>query len=617
MQRINLTYNITLITVLATFVIWLTTSVDYTLYNGIITAKERVLEVLLLPSLVLILLSLLIKRNIKFTIIDLLTILFLCWIFINNIFIQKTTYITTDLLVYTIAIWTIIYVLIRSTINKKLTVISLAIVLILSSSYQSFIGLKQLYGYKSSLHNIFQITGTFFNPGPYAGYVALSIPILIALVLYFEKLNISKTRYKWMFKLFKIIVWCLLFINLIILPPTQSRAAWIATFMGVTYIFVVKYNLLSKLKSQIFQKRVLILLSVLLVTLAISGYSLFKYKEASANGRTLIWKVTSQLIAQKPVSGYGMGAFDALYMNQQANHFQLNDTNIKEQMVAGTPEAPFNEFFNIWLSYGLIAVLIIIFVIFIILFRTKTNPENKTAIDKAEYYILTGLKGTLVTFITFSLFSYPLMLAPFTLIIIMIIATLGKYSKPIKVFKHRFILPTAVMILGIYATIHYLPQRKEHYKHLKEWNKTNNFYQMQNYDIAVEAYEEIYSTFKHNGEFLQLYGKALNIKGDYKESNRILTEAKKYCNNQIIENTLGDNYKALGKVSKAETAYTKSMNMIPSMLYPKYLLAKLYEENDMKEKAKNMAQIIINHPLKVESTATREINSYVKKILEN
>lgn len=91
----------------------------------------------------------------------------------------------------------------------------------------------------------------------------------------------------------------------------------------------------------------------------------------------------------------------------------------------------------------------------------------------------------------------------------------------------------------------------------------------------------------------------------------------KQNNNQIIKNTLGDNYKALGEINKAETAYIKSMNMIPSMLYPKYLLAKLYEENEMKEKAKNMAQIIINHPLKVESTATREINNYAIKILEN
>ncbi|MDR2651779.1 MAG: hypothetical protein LBC68_05640, partial [Prevotellaceae bacterium] len=44
-------------------------------------------------------------------------------------------------------------------------------------------GLMQLYGFAGSQHGLFKITGSFFNPGPYAGWLATVFPVALGLSL--------------------------------------------------------------------------------------------------------------------------------------------------------------------------------------------------------------------------------------------------------------------------------------------------------------------------------------------------------------------------------------------------------------------------------------------------
>ena len=40
-------------------------------------------------------------------------------------------------------------------------------------------GLRQLYGYAVSNHSLYVLTGSFFNPGPYSGYLAMILPVCL------------------------------------------------------------------------------------------------------------------------------------------------------------------------------------------------------------------------------------------------------------------------------------------------------------------------------------------------------------------------------------------------------------------------------------------------------
>jgi hypothetical protein len=56
--------------------------------------------------------------------------------------------------------------------------------------------------------------------------------------------------------------------------------------------------------------------------------------------------------------------------------------------------------------------------------------------------------------------------------------------------------------------------------------------------------------------------------------------------------------------------------MNPSRFYPKYLLAKLYDESGQNEKAVEVAKELLEKDIKIESTAIQEMREEMKKIIE-
>ena len=119
-----------------------------------------------------------------------------------------------------------------------------------------------------------------------------------------------------------------------------------------------------------------------------------------------------------------------------------------------------------------------------------------------------------------------------------------------------------------------------------------------------------------NGDFLLSYGKALSMADEHKKAITILEYAKNYYPNTILYTALGDSYKELGKIDKAETSYLQAWYMIPSRFYPKYLLAKLYYDTGQNDKAMEVAGELLKKEVKIQSTAIMEIKEEMKNIIE-
>src|SRR5659263_20561 len=73
------------------------------------------------------------------------------------------------------------------------------IFVIVAAAAQAIYGNLQLYGIYASYHNLFKLTGSFFNPGPYSGYLVSVLPVAVGLyfakslnVRLFEGLNVKK-----------------------------------------------------------------------------------------------------------------------------------------------------------------------------------------------------------------------------------------------------------------------------------------------------------------------------------------------------------------------------------------------------------------------------------------
>src|SRR5690606_20261424 len=106
-------------------------------------------------------------------------------------------------------------VLVQREINRHVLLLGLVVTGLVEAVW----GLLQLYGYTPSQHTLFRVTGSFFNPGPYAGYLAVALPMALCYARgqgYLRR-GISLAT----------IVGIAL-----ILPATLSRAAWIAAGTG-------------------------------------------------------------------------------------------------------------------------------------------------------------------------------------------------------------------------------------------------------------------------------------------------------------------------------------------------------------------------------------------------
>jgi O-antigen ligase len=532
------------------------------------------------------------------------------------------------------------------------------------SLLQSGLGLMQLYGFESSYHGLFSITGTFHNPGPFSGFVVSGLPIALGVIGYTESKRSEvprkrKNREKGYTEVnegegytegkggntvnhrgiclkglniyipFNIIAryclltlaWVTLVAILLVLPPAKSRAAWVAGIAGGLFVLAGHPDLLSfknRLKNKyltIKKPLRVLLLTVVMLSIATTSFGLYSIKKGSADGRMLIWQVTSQLIKQSPVTGHGTGAFNALYMNEQANWFESGKGTEAQSMVAGSPEAPFNEPLKLWLEKGFIAIFLAGAILyFIYLTNNKTiNPKPSTINPKQK----TLFKAALISLLVFSLFSYPFDISSFVLQLVILVALLAGTSKQLFSITGRktLFLTLPIIFAVILGTIYIIPQRREHYQAMKIWKQADQLYYLTAYQASVAAYEEAFPPLQNKGLFLQMYGKALNMYEQQQKSNDILTMAQQRFSNQIIQNTLGDNHKTLGNYAESESAYLKSVHMVPSLLLPKYLLAKLYNESNQHNKAKQTAEVILESPIKVESTATREIMSEMNEIV--
>ena len=56
-------------------------------------------------------------------------------------------------------------------------------VLLLAGSIEAIWGFLQVYGWADQYHSLYRLTGSFFNPGPYSGFLAVILPVALHTLL--------------------------------------------------------------------------------------------------------------------------------------------------------------------------------------------------------------------------------------------------------------------------------------------------------------------------------------------------------------------------------------------------------------------------------------------------
>ena len=154
--------------------------------------------------------------------------------------------------------------------------------LILSGTMQSAIVLFQKTGYMKSNNEWFEITGSFGNPGPLGGFLAICIVICLCRIYETRKQN----------KIIHSIYIIAAGTMLTAFCFADSRAAFVATAAGCSFYFFQTIRIFLKKHPHI--------IPIIGGILILSSILIFNYRENSANGRLLIWRVCSEMICHKP-----------------------------------------------------------------------------------------------------------------------------------------------------------------------------------------------------------------------------------------------------------------------------------------------------------------------------
>ena len=459
-------------------------------------------------------------------------------------------------------------------------------VLVVLGGSEAILGLRQLYGFATSGHSMYALTGSFFNPGPYSGYLAMILPVCL---------------YQWLVcgrRGGRVVAGGVMLLIFCVLPAGMSRSAWLAAGVSCLCVYAWHMDWTDKFRLLWQQQRRRVVMAVVggFCVLLLAGYLLFVLKPDSARGRLFMWKITCRAIAEKPLTGYGIHNFAAAYGNAQETYFAAGDYEPWEERVAGSPEYAFNEYLQAAVELGIPLAVCLLVVVVLCLYR---------GVRKGRY----GICGAILSLMIFSFSSYPLQLPVF-------IVTFGGLLVACLSGADRWQwlgLAVSVGIIGGFRLKNDLQVEQA----CREWMNARVLYNAGAYQSAEKEYGRLYPLLRDRASFLFEYGHGLHKQQQFSKSNRILKEALLRSCDPMILNVIGKNYQQMGDCLSAEDWFIRSTHRLPGRIYPYYLLAKLYAEPSFRQpdKFEKMKRMVLTKEPKVQSTAIRQMREEVNKMI--
>lgn len=453
--------------------------------------------------------------------------------------------------------------------------------LCLAGLYQIYTGIAQLAGWEPSHHYRYALTGTFFNPGPYAILVAIALTVAAAWLYNHKGAWTGLSRPD---KIFRVTVYAMWVTGLPVLAATWIRTAWVALAVALTVMLWRGHRRM--------------VLGGLAVA-ACLGVCAYAMKQNSADGRLLMTIVAGKAWTAEWLTGHGLGGFAHAYGKAQAAFF-TGHPDSPLLSVAGSSEYAFNGLAGVSVEQGFIGMACAL---------TITSWTAFILVRKREASAC-GYIALLVA----SMFSYPFSLWPFRLwatgwvaYAVSLQAGTGTGAAWWKKASGA-----AMAILLAVPSVWWTAETKTRVEAYGEYRALSGIQ-----DAAfVDDFRKNYDRLKDRPEYLFTYGKALRELERYNDSNAALRQGTRVSCDPMFHVMMGNNYLDLGAPREAETAYRKAFSLLPNRVYPLYRLMKLYEATGKNEKARDMARRITAFRAKVDSPAVRKMKEEAEDLLQ-
>ena len=257
--------------------------------------------------------------------------------------------------------------------------------ILVATSYEIVLGLWQLF-LGSSLHPLYRVTGSFYNPGPYAAYVAMGVSIVITRLANYNPLVKSDRYIKGVYLL-------LLFVGMMVLAISGSRGALLALLVVAVWQY---WQFVRKYKWY-----------VLLAIIAV-GCILLYAKFGSAMGRIVMWYLSLSLITHHGMLGSGIGSFCGEYGEALRLFFSEQSHVNTFAAYADVTDYAFCDILQMGVEQGWIGLLFVLLIVSLVLRSGRVTSKV--------------LFACMLALFVFSLFSYPFQLLPFQVIGVILLA---------------------------------------------------------------------------------------------------------------------------------------------------------------------------------------------------
>ena len=350
--------------------------------------------------------------------------------------------------------------------------------LILAGAIEAIWGLLQVYGYEPSNHSLYALTGSFYNPGPYSGFLAMCVPVAL---------------HEWLEgkRIWKHVALVALVLMLVVLPSGMSRSAWVAALVASGYVLGMHY------REKVCRYWKYFCVGSLL--LAVLGVGAYHWKKDSADGRLLMWKVATQAVLDQPWQGVGWEYVAGAYGDAQERYFASGAASEQEAHVAGAPEYVFNEYLQVAMAWGvpaLCGILLLVGGCFCLGHRGR----------------MFGVCGGLLSLGVFSFSSYPFQFVEF---IVALIALLVACMMRLR----NVCLQVSVLIIGIGVCLYLYDYREEHpiRKAHTMFERAHSLHKAGEWEASTELLKET-MRISSDAMILNIIGKNCQALGHYEEA---------------------------------------------------------------------------------------------------
>ena len=449
------------------------------------------------------------------------------------------------------------------------------------------------------------MTASFENPGPFGGFLSVCISLFVPYLL----TNKPQTNTR---LLFKVQYWLTLVGSIcavIMLPSTQSRSAIVALGCSLILFLIGDDRLRPGIKRIFRRYGVWILIGV-----ALAGIGAYQFKKPSADGRIFMDRMCIKAMRSTGWRGAGIWHFGGAYGEAQLQYFMgqaeidadavLDWRNIDEhdRLTADCPDNAFNEYLFVGVEAGPFIMLLFICVLavaIVISFKRRTI----------------WCYGV-VSLAVFALFSYPLHVRQFQIMLSILLA--GCISSSIG-RKGLFVQISEIITIAVLWTVIIvkIPVHREYKDVVAAWQRAEGWHNMELHDYVVESCDTLLPYMKYCSRFLFAYGQSLNKIGQYEKSDSILKMGSEISSDPMFWNVMGNNSMALGRYREAEERYKHAFYMVPNRIYPLILLAKLYHAEGDTVRFLDMADKVELFAPKVESVNTERLRSEIRELKSN